>query len=127
MKTTELKPAAHTATPWRILTHRSPSYKGLPESLSISGDGVTSLAGIYSDGVGDEQANAALIVAAVNSHASLTAERDQLRAALETLANNAEAILKRGYALEYGDSSSLEMAEAEARAALALASTEGGQ
>ncbi len=66
-------------------------------------------------------------VAAVNTHASLTAERDQLRAALARLVDS-------GLIASCTDGSGSSEAHAElwsrineARAALALASTEGGK
>lgn len=83
--------AKHTPTPWVYI---DPAY-----DQGESGMGASDMRGrrLFNTGVcspfplAESQANARLIVECVNSHASLVADRDALRKALELEAAEAEA------------------------------------
>ena len=147
MKTAELKPAslaAHSPTPWIKQT----ADNGRIDILDSASEGVviaTVAAPLRRFGVhaGDDadlkQANAEHIVHCVNAHASLTAQRDAYKAALENAsfaldiiadadkANRAK-LAKIGMRPErFTGPGFAEVNAAKARAALALASTEGGK
>lgn len=112
----------HTATPWQLADDPTKivgagSYRGKPAPYMIT---IAETVGYKSP----REANAALIVEAVNSHASLVAEVGRLRGALEGLFEHCVMMRKH-----WGDSNNSRAAAnaiEQARAALANTSQSGG-